>query len=177
MALLDPRLVARQKGITLEVVAYRSQAVGFDPRSGEGARRRGGRFNPPQSFPVLYLCLTRPCVVAEITRLAGRQGIDVVDLLPRELWRISGTLTNVLDLTAQATLGDLNLTAQDLVRDDYGLTQELGTAAHAHGIRAIRTPSATGVDHVLALLVDNLAGTVLAVDLLDTWTGAEDLDT
>ncbi len=60
MATLDPRVVARQPGTSLEFVAYRNQATGFDPRSGEGARRNGGRFNPPHSFPVLYLCLTKP---------------------------------------------------------------------------------------------------------------------
>ena len=175
MALLDPRVVARQPDTALKVTAYRNQAAGFDPRSGEGARRRGGRFNPPHSYPVLYLCLTRPCVVAELTRQAEHQGLNVADLLPRELWRIDSTLDKVLDLTDDRTLTQLGLSRPDLVRDDYGLTQELGEAAHQHGFQGIRTPSATGVDDVLAVFTENLAGAVLAVELLQVWATVEDL--
>jgi RES domain-containing protein len=176
MALIDPRLVARQPGTALQVTAYRNQAAGFDPRSGEGARRRGGRFNPPHSFPVLYLCLTRPCVVAELTRQAHHQGLNVADLLPRELWQIEATLDKVLDLTDDGTLAQLSLDRRDLIRDDYGLTQELGETAHQHGFQAVRTPSATGVDDVLAVFTENLAGARLAVELLQVWSTVEDLN-
>jgi len=60
------------------------------PASGEGARLNGGRFNLPDSFPVLYLCTTRPWVVAEMRRLGERQAIGVESLLPRVVrsnWR------------------------------------------------------------------------------------------
>jgi len=175
MASLDPRMVGRLHGVRLTAVAYRNQAAGFDPRSGEGARRHGGRFNPPRSFPVLYVCLTRPCVAAELTRQAERQGLSVEDILPRELWQISAELEKVLDLTDAATLEALALTADDLVRDDHRFTQDLGEAAHEHGFQAIRTPSATGVDHILAIFTENLAGAVLAVELVALWTTADDL--
>ncbi len=175
MATLDPRVVARQPGTSLEFVAYRNQATGFDPRSGEGARRNGGRFNPPHSFPVLYLCLTKPCVVAELTRQAQHQGLSIADLLPRELWQIDSTLHKMLDLTADTTLTELNLDQHDLTRDDYGLTRELGEAAHQHGFQGIRTPSATGVDQVLAVFPENLAGAVLTVELLQVWSSPDDL--
>jgi RES domain-containing protein len=175
MALLDPRVVARQPGTALDVSAYRNQASGFDPRSGEGARRRGGRFNPPHSFPVLYLCLTRPCVVAELTRQAHHQSLNVADLLPRELWRIETTLDKVLDLTYDATLTQLSLNRADLVRDDCGITQDLGEAAHQHMFQGIRSPSATGVDDVLAVFADNLAGAVLTFELVQTWSSIDDL--
>ena len=37
--------------------AFRHMATGWDdPLSGEGARIHGDRFNPPDKFPVLYLC-------------------------------------------------------------------------------------------------------------------------
>jgi hypothetical protein len=59
---------------------------------------------------VLYLCLTRPCVVAELTRQAQRQSLEVEDLLPRELWEVAVRLDKVLDLTdaagAQSSPGD-----------------------------------------------------------------------
>jgi RES domain-containing protein len=175
VASVDPRSVGRLPGVRLTAIAYRNQAAGFDPRRGEGARRRGGRFNPPHSFPVLYLCLTRPCVVAELTRQAERQGLSVEDLLPRELWQISAELANVLDLTDETTLDALALTAAELARDDRRFTQDLGEAAHQHGFQAIRSPSATGVDDVLAIFTGNLAGAELAVELVAQWATAEDL--
>lgn len=175
MPSLDPRALGQLSGSALSAIAYRNQAKGFDPRSGDGARRLGGRFNPPHSFPVLYLCLTRPCVVAELTRQAERQGLDVDALLPRELFEISADLDKVLDLTDTATLDALGITPSDLVREDPRFTQEIGEAAHEHALQAIRSPSATGVDNVLAIFPEQLAGAVLNVRLLGEWNTAEDL--
>lgn len=175
MPSLDPRALGQLSGSALSAIAYRNQARGFDPRSGDGARRLGGRFNPPHSFPVLYLCLTRLCVVAELTRQAERQGLDVDALLPRELFQISADLDKVLDLTDTATLDALGITPSDLVREDHQFTQEIGEAANEHAFQAIRSPSATGVDNVLVIFPEQLAGAVLNVRLLGKWNTAEDL--
>jgi len=55
MSTFDAQALGPLVGTGLNAVAYRNQARGFDPRSGDGARRFGGRFNPPHSVPVLYL--------------------------------------------------------------------------------------------------------------------------
>ncbi|MBK9179958.1 MAG: RES family NAD+ phosphorylase [Acidimicrobiales bacterium] len=175
MPSFDPRVLGHLPGTALSAVAYRNQARGFDPRSGDGARRLGGRFNPPHSFPVLYLCVTRPCVVAELTRRAERQGLDVDALLPRELFEISADLDKVLDLTDTATLDALGIAPPDLVREGHRFTQEIGEAAHEHAFQAIRSPSATGVDNTLAIFPEKLAGAVLDVRLLGEWSTAADL--
>lgn len=175
MPSIDPRAIALAPAASLSVVAYRNQAKGFDPRRGDGARRLGGRFNPPHSFPVLYLCLTRPCVVAELTRQAERQGLDVDALLPRELFEISADLDKVLDLTDTSTLDALGIAPPDLIREDHQFTQEIGESAHEHAFQAIRSPSATGVDDVLAIFPEKLAGAVLDVRLLGEWHTPEDL--
>lgn len=74
-----PKLAGRLEGHTLELVGYRNQAPGFDPRSGEGARRFGGRFTPPNSFPVIYLCTTR-------IRSRSATGVDdVIAVMPENL--------------------------------------------------------------------------------------------
>lgn len=114
-------------------------------------------------------------VVAELTRQAERQGVDVDALLPRELFKISTDLEKVLDLTDDSTLDALAITALDLIREDHRLTQEIGEAAHEHGFQAIRSPSATGVDHVVAIFPENLAGAVLDVRLLGQWNTTDDL--
>jgi RES domain-containing protein len=168
--------LAKLPGTALSVAGYRNQARGFDPRSGDGARRFGGRFNPPHSYPVIYLCTSRPCVIAELTRQAERQGLAIDDLLPRELWRITVDLNKVLDLTNRNTLKALEIDPADLVRDDVQLTHEIGEAAHEHGFQAIQSASATGVDDVVGIMPENLAGAVLLVELIQEWTSASELD-
>lgn len=169
MATFDPRRLTGVASTELDSVGYRNQAPGFDPRSGEGARRFGGCYNPPRSFPVIYLCLTRPCLVAELTTQATRQSVQVSDLLPRELWSVATTLERVLDLTDRAVLDTLGMGAADLVRPDHSFTQQIGEAAHDRQLQAIRSPSATGVDQVLAVFPENLGAATLQVQLVEVW--------
>lgn len=169
MATFDPTRLSGVAPTALDSVGYRHQAPGFDPRSGEGARRLGGRYNPPRSFPVIYLCLTRPCVVAELTTQAARQSVQVSDLLPRELWSVATTLERVLDLTDQPVLYTLGIATGDLVRPDHAFTQQIGEAAHERQLQAIRSPSATGIDQVLAVFPDNLGAATLRVELVQVW--------
>ena len=167
--------LAKLAGTALSAAGYRNQASGFDPRSGDGACRFGGRFNPPHSFPVIYLCTTRPCVVAELTRQADRQGLAVDDLLPRELWRFTVELTKVLDLARRDTLEALDIDPADLLRDDRQLTNEIGEAAHEHRFQAIRSASVTGVDDVVGIMPENLAGAVLPAELIQVWRTSSEL--
>ena len=43
MDAFDPRRLAQVGASRMDVIGYRNQAPGFDPRSGEGARRFGGQ--------------------------------------------------------------------------------------------------------------------------------------
>ncbi len=176
MATFNPQHLVRIGASRMNVVGYRNQAPGFDPTSGEGARRLGGRFNPPSSFPVLYLCSTRMCASSELKRQAERQGIALSQLLPRELWVVRARLRSVLDLTRDANLQTLGVSSQDLVRDNHRFTQDLGLAAHGLRFQAIRTPSATGIGDVFALLLDHIGETTLETDLLETWSERSELD-
>ncbi|MDQ6927583.1 MAG: RES family NAD+ phosphorylase [Actinomycetota bacterium] len=175
MATFEPTRLNGVDLVSLDVGGYRNQAPGFDPRSGEGARRFGGRFNPPRSFPVLYLCLTEPCVVAELTRQAERQSVQLEDLLPRELWSVTAELTGVLDLTAMTTLSAVAIDPTDLVRPDHAFTQQLGEAAHERGIQAIKSPSVTGVDEILAIFPENLGAVAVEVELVRLWSSIDDV--
>jgi RES domain-containing protein len=175
MASFDPTRLNGIGLVRLAIVGYRNQAPGFDARSGEGARRFGGRYNPPRSFPVIYLCLTKPCVAAELRHQAVRQGVQVEDLLPRELWSIATELDTVLDLTDVSILTSAGLDSADLVRSGHAFTQQIGEGAHERGVQAIRSASATGVDEVVALFPENLAGTTLHVELVEVWESSRDL--
>ncbi len=173
----DAALLAAIKATGFTGPAYRNQAPGFDPVSGEGARRLGGRFNPPHSFPVVYLCATTPCVVAELTAQATRQGLRVADLLPRELWTISLSLDTVLDLGDPKVRHELRLEIGDLIRPDQGFTREIGEVAHELRFQAIRSPSATDVDEVLAVFPENLGSAPLTPRLVRVWANVSDLPT
>lgn len=175
MASFDPRSVTRVGARSHEVVGYRHLAPGYSPKSGEGARRLGGRFNPPQSYPVLYLCTTRVCAAAELARLAHRQGLSVEHFLPREVWRVQVNLNKVLDLTDKSVLGTLAIVAEDLIRDDYQLTNEIGEAAYELGFQAVIARSATGVDSVAAIFTENLGESILRPELVDRWASPDDL--
>jgi RES domain-containing protein len=167
VASFNAATIGRLAGTTLDLTGFRNQASGFDPRSGEGARRMGGRYNPPRSYPVIYLCTTRPCVVAELTRQSNRQGLAPDAFLPRELWHTTSSLTKVLDLTEPSTLAELGFSSADLVRDAVQLTRAIGEAAHDHGFQAIQAPSAAGVDQIVAVFTENLRGAVVLTELVE----------
>jgi RES domain-containing protein len=146
-----------------------------DPLSGEGARINGGRFNPPDSFPVLYLCTTRLCAAAELAHRGERLVIGVAGLLPRVLYRYQVTLDRVLDLTSTETLEHLGVTTAQIIGTDLVPPRAIGEAAHATGFEAIRAPSATGVDDVLAVFPELLASGRLIPHLEDRWESIDDL--
>lgn len=156
--------------------AFRHMAARWDdPLSGEGARIRGGRFNPPDSFPVLYLCTTRPCTVAELRHLGNRLVIGVEGLLPRVLYRYEVSLDCVLDLTSVEALDSLGVTTAQIIGADLAIPRAIGESAHATGSQAIRAPSAAGVDHVLALFPELLGSGRLVPERLERWESIDDL--
>ncbi len=124
---------------------------------------------------MIYLCTSRPCVVAELARRTQRQSLAVDDLLPRELWRVTVELTKVLDLTHRDTLEALEVDPADLIRKDLQLTHEIGEAAHNHRLWAARSASVTGVDDVVGIMPGHLGGAVLLAELVQVWRTAAEL--
>ena len=154
---------------------YRHQSPAYDPMSGEGARIHGGRFNPPNSFPVLYLCATPGCAAAEFMRFAQNQPMGPSGFLPRTLYRYEIRLTTVLDLTDAQTLVHLELDADAFVEEDRTLTHHIGEIAHQFGYQAVLNASATGVDDVLAVLIENIRGGLVSPTADQTWNTVDDL--
>jgi RES domain-containing protein len=146
-----------------------------DPLSGDGARINGGRFNPPDSFPVLYLCATRSCAVAELHLRGTRLVFGVEGLLPRELYRYDVAFDRVLDLTSDETLSHLGVTTDQVIGVDLTIPRRIGESAHATGSQAILAPSATGVDEVLAVFPELLGSGRLVPELVERWESVDDL--
>jgi len=172
---LDPAKVAAAPLGPFAGEGWRHLSPRYEPLSGEGARLNGGRFNPPGSFPVLYLCRTRPCGVAELHHLGDRQAIGLEGILPRVVYRYEIELTRVLDLTIHAVRQATGLKSEVLAGPDWTACQELGTTAHALGAQAILSPSATGVDNVLAVFVQHIGLGTLTPTLVEEWHQPSDL--
>jgi RES domain-containing protein len=157
----------------LEVSAYRHVAVGIDPRSGEGARIHGGRWNPPESFACLYLALDAETVADELHRLAARQSLRPDDLVPRELHLFDVRLQAVLDLRSVENQEALGLTIDVIRADDASACQQVGEAAHYLGVEAVIAPSAAGPGVVLAVFTDRLRpGSAVTAISSEIWTEA-----
>ncbi|MGH2573280.1 MAG: RES family NAD+ phosphorylase [Actinomycetota bacterium] len=156
----DPRLISlidELPRVPLIGEAFRHLGPGYPPASGEGARIQGGRWNPPDSFPVLYLALQRETVIAELYRRAEREAVPPANLLPRHLYRYQVQLHEVLDLTVQMAAETLGLSAEMIRGVDPSPSQAAGNAAHYAGFEGLRAPSATGIGEVLAVFSSRLA--------------------
>lgn len=174
--MLDAELVARVDG--LDAAAYRGDAFrhlppAYDPLSGRGARIHGGRWNPPDSFSVLYLGLDRRTVVDEFERLAHRQRRDPGDFLPRAFYRYDLVLQNVLDLRDAEALEAIGLSAAELASDQLAACQRVGHAAHDAGREGILAPSAAGDGTVFALFLDGMQPrSTIAPTRMELWESA-----
>jgi len=158
--LADPALIARVDALPATPYsgeAFRHQPPGYNPLSGRGAHIQGGRWNPPDSFPVLYLGLDRETVTNEFLRLARRSRRDPEDFLPRVLYRYGVDLTNILDLQEAEALDTVELSASMAASDDLRPCQKVGNAARDTGREGILAPSAAGPGVVLAVFIDNFA--------------------
>jgi RES domain-containing protein len=137
--------------------AYRQMAPRYDPMDGEGARTRGGRWNPPDSFPVLYTALERSVAIAEVHKRATREGISPQDLLPRKFVTYRIELQRVLDLTNADAVESLNLSPEMLTGADVALPQAIGDAARYVGFEAILARSAAAEGRTLSIFSHSLA--------------------
>lgn len=169
----SPDLVARIEAlgsIGFEGEAYRHLGPSYAPLSGQGARIQGGRWNPPDSFPTLYLALDEPTVVAEFYRAAQRQNRPPEDLAPRKLYRYEVRLDSVLDLRSPRALERLDVSEAALRGNDLTRTQAVGKAAHDAGLEGLLAPSAVGPGPILVVFLDRVrAGSFLRHVAESTW--------
>ncbi len=147
------RLAANATGF--DGVLYRACSPEYantrDLLAGEGARRNGGRWNAPGSFPMVYLAQSVEGAIAETLGVAGQYGFDPAARLPMTLVAIDATLDRVLDLTDVRVRRTIGTTLTAMTRcawrdenaaDREALTQAIGRAAHQAGPQGILVPSA-----------------------------------
>ncbi|MCI4685096.1 RES domain-containing protein [Candidatus Rhodoblastus alkanivorans] len=131
---------------------YRHTTASRDPLSGEGARRGGGRYNPTDLFPTVYLGQPVEACMRELEQLANRQHLSVEDFLsiPRVLHTIDLIDLEVLDLTNPDTQDTLGLDQADL-EGDWPPCQAVGHATWFLEFHGVLAPSAVGAGVNLAL--------------------------
>lgn len=115
----------------------------FPPLATEGARRLGGRFNPP-GMPALYLAPSPTLALAESTRANELAGF--VPFAPRRLVCVHVRLSAVIDLTKPAVVEALGVVPEELTGDwllaeELTPTQELGDKAFRERAEGILFPS------------------------------------
>ncbi|CAN5689345.1 hypothetical protein BH18CHL1_BH18CHL1_03910 [soil metagenome] len=75
-----------------------------------------------------------------------------------ESWRLSRIdLKRVLDLRLTSVRDALDISVEDITGDDLAVPRAIGEAAQRLGYEAIVAPSATGIGHVVAIMLTNLA--------------------
>lgn len=129
----------------------RHTAPGRDALSGMGALLFGGRWNPPNLVPTLYLADTEQTCRAEFVRMAQGQGNGVSSFLPRDLHQIDVTDVALVDLSTPAQLEQVGLRVHEVAQDDWAPCQRVGGAVHLLGHAGLLAPSATGLGHVVCL--------------------------
>jgi RES domain-containing protein len=121
-----------------------------DVATGEGGRKAGGRFNPPESFPALYNAVEPETAVVEALADRRRRGLPDAEALPLVLVALQVNITRVLNLTdgrLRRTLGVswrrlMAAWRPDQERGREALTQAVGRLARETGFQAILYKSA-----------------------------------
>lgn len=131
---------------------HRYTAAEYEPLSGEGAYKFGGRWNPRRIFPTIYLARPLSASMGELRRLAEATSVDPQALLRRGyvLHDIEVVDLPVLDLRTPAALAFVGLSVDDIADDDWAACQSVGHAAWFLEYAGVLAPSATGDGHVLA---------------------------
>jgi hypothetical protein len=128
----------------------------FDPTF---AQRRGGRWNPPESWPTLYLNEDMATVHAQVRHLFAGRGIEPDDLDDDAPIRLAvATLPGrqrVADVITDAGVAAVGLPASYPLDEDgaplpHAVTQAIGTSVHDQRHRGVWCRSAAGVGHELA---------------------------
>lgn len=160
--------VAPYTGYAYRIVAEKWRDA---PLSAIGSVRAGGRYNAPNSFPVLYCADSQLTAMMEVEALfmTADGQLRGAPRNPDLVLTIECALSRVLDLTVDTLYGELGTSREELTslspsrfilnaRGEETLTQRLGAACSFSGnISAIKVPSAAHPEgFCLDIFVDSL---------------------
>jgi RES domain-containing protein len=151
---LDEELVQRidaRGTIPWTGTCFRYTGAHREPLSGEGARRFGGRWNPPLLFSAIYLASSAQACMVEVERNAQTASTTADKLLeaPYLLHTVEVTDLAVLDLTTSEAREAVGLEDADIYGDDWSACQAVGHAAWFLQVQGVLVPAAGGVGLVI----------------------------
>jgi RES domain-containing protein len=171
------RRLARVELACIDAAVWRhvSPCKQFRPDSGDGAIGTGGRFNPPNSYPVVYGSLGRTAAGAELRMLARRHPIGIDNLLPRHLSRFRVKSNTVLDLRLSSARKILDLPPVGAAVTHRTHSQLIGELARALGIDVIVAPSTAGVGAMVAIFPDLIPRSAWEFQHMELWMKMTDV--
>jgi hypothetical protein len=130
-----------------------------DPFDPSFAERRGGRWNPPGSWPTLYLNHDLLTVHAQVRHLFTGRGVEPDDLDDDAPIRLAAATLpgrqRVAELVSAEGVASAGLPSTypfdgDAAPVSHAATQRVGSRAHAAGLRGVWCRSAAGAGRELA---------------------------
>jgi RES domain-containing protein len=130
---------------------FRYTAASRDPLSGEGARRHGGRWNPPDLFPAIYLADSEQACMVEVDRAAETHSVEPERMLsvPYRLHTIEVNGLSVLDLRTAEAQAEVGLEIEDIFGKDWSAGQAVGHAAWFLEMAGVLAPASGGIGLVI----------------------------
>jgi RES domain-containing protein len=130
---------------------FRYTSARRDALSGEGARRHGGRWNPKDLFPAIYLADSEVACMNEVDRAAETNGLAAEKMLtvPYRLHTIEVNDLPVLDLRSADNQERVGLEVEDLFGRDWSACQAVGHAAWFLEMAGVVAPAAGGIGLVI----------------------------
>lgn len=138
-------------------VAYRSVSLRYanehDLLTGVGSQICGARWNPPKSFPTVYLSLDPHTALDEVFAHFLYYRIPIETAMPRVLVSVRARLGTVFDLIEGKSRSILRVSERRMLDEPWreeqkagreALTQALGRLARELGWEGLLVPSAAG---------------------------------
>lgn len=144
---------------------FRYTAARRDPLSGEGARRFGGRWNPPLLFPAIYFADSARACMVEVERAAKAASTTAEKMLEAayRLHTVDVAELEILDLRTPDAQEAVGLEVDDIFGDDWAACQAVGHAAWFLHMQGVLASAAGGVGLVVTAYGQRIRPGQLAV--------------
>lgn len=152
---MDPSNISLIKPSTLEANVFRHTVSNQKAIDAETSKKTKGRWHRQNGYGAVYTALEEETAKVEHAKGARKRGLIPAEYGPRDMVAIRVYLYKVLDLTKEDNLRKLNLTKNDLIRDDTGgmeLCNQIADYARALGYEAILSFSAAN-DSGMCLII------------------------
>lgn len=145
------RRFLKVKPIPLDTSCYRIVSQKYDALNTNGSLLYFGRYSNKE-FPVLYIADSEEACKAEQARKTKTK-----TKFTCKITKLNIKLSKIIDLMSEKNRKILNIQKDDLVDDNWELTQHIATLVYQKGYEGFLVPSATGKGKNVILFPDNFS--------------------